>query len=76
MTRHFHVPFSPLPLTIMPYNTLFVIASENTGTPRDTVYSRGKGINKQKTSIFAFCVKWLIKSAVYDVFRATHSMSL
>ena len=61
-----------------PCNALYVIASALPimGTPRDTVYSRGKGINKQKTSIFAFCVKWLVTSAVYDVFRATHSMSL
>ena len=76
-----HAPFSPLPLQTsytccLTCNALYVIASENTGTPRDTVYSRGKGINKQKTSIFAFCIKWLVKSAVYDVFRATHFMSL
>ena len=42
---------------IVPCNALYVIASENTGTPRDTVYPWGKGINKQKTSIVAFSVK-------------------
>ena len=26
-----------------------VIASKNTGTPRDTVYSRGKGAHEQKS---------------------------
>ena len=36
------------------------------GTPRDTVYSRGKGINKQKTNKHIKCV-CLVKSAVYDV---------
>ena len=35
------------------------------GTPRDTVYSRGKGINKQKTNKQIKCV-CLVKSAVYD----------
>ena len=44
-----------------------VILRSLTGTPRDTVYPWGKGINKQKTSIFVFSVKWLVKSAVYDV---------
>ncbi len=34
-----------------------------TGTPRDTVYSRGKGINKQKTNKQIKCV-CLVKSAV------------
>ena len=33
------------------------------GTPRDTVYSRGKGINKQKTNKQIKCV-CLVKSAV------------
>ena len=55
----------------------FVIASENTGTPRDTLYPWGKGINKQKTSFFAFSVKWLVKSAVYDAQRTLcHSEEL
>ena len=35
----------------MPHEVLNVIASENTGTPRDTVYSRGKGVCKHKTGI-------------------------
>ncbi len=35
------------------------------GTPRDTVYSRGKGINKHKTNKQIKCV-CLVKSAVYD----------
>ena len=70
-----HVPFSPLPLQTsyarcLTCNALYVIASENTGTPRDTVYPWGKGINKQKTSIFAFSVKWLVKSAVYDAWQS------
>ena len=34
-----------------------VILRSLTGTPRDTVYPWGKGINKQKTSIFVFSVK-------------------
>ena len=54
----------------IPCNALFVIASGNKGTPRDTVYPWGKGINKQKTSIFAFCVKWLVKSTVYDAWQS------
>ena len=33
----------------MPYEVLNVIASENTGTPRDTVYPWGKGAHKQKS---------------------------
>ena len=34
---------------IVPCNALYVIASENTGTPRDTVYPWGKGAHKQKS---------------------------
>ena len=34
----------------IPCNALYVFASENTGTPRDTVYSRGKGVCKHKTT--------------------------
>ena len=41
----------------IPCNALYVIASGNTETPRDTVYPWEKGINKQKTSIFAFSLK-------------------
>ena len=39
---------------------------KNKGTPRDTVYPWGKGINKHKTNKQ---IKWvcLVKSAVYDV---------
>ena len=33
----------------IPYKVLNVIASVNQGTPRDTVYSRGKGAHKQKS---------------------------
>ncbi len=58
----------------------------NSGTPRDTVYSRGKGVNKQKTNKQINCV-CLVKSAGCDVafggclqtlafFRATHFLSL
>ena len=36
------------------------------GTPRDTLYPWGKGINKQKTNKQIKCV-CLVKSAVYDV---------
>jgi len=36
------------------------------GTPRDTVYPWGKGINKHKTNKQIKCV-CLVKSAVYDV---------
>ena len=50
-----------------------IIASDNvtskaklTGTPQDTVYPWGKGINKQKTNKQIKCV-CLVKSAVYDV---------
>ena len=53
----------------MTRNALYVITSGKSGTPRDTLYPWGKGINKQKTSIFAFSVKWLVKSAVYDAQR-------
>ena len=38
------------------------------GTPRDTVYSRGKGINKHKTNKQIKCV-CLVKSAVCDARR-------
>ena len=38
----------------------------NSGTPRDTVYPWGKGINKQKTNKQIKCV-CLVKSAVCDV---------
>jgi hypothetical protein len=34
----------------MPHEVLNVFASENAGTPRDTVYSRGKGVCKHKTT--------------------------
>ena len=34
----------------IPYKVLNVIASVNQGTPRDTVYSRGKGVCEQKTT--------------------------
>jgi len=61
---------------IVPCNALYVIASENTGTPRDTLYPWGKGINKQKTSIFAFSVKWLVKSAVYDAWQSPGRVTL
>ena len=30
-------------------NAIYVIASENTGTPRDTVYPWGKGAHEQKS---------------------------
>ena len=36
-------------LYAIPCNALYVIASENTGTPRDTVYPWGKGAHKQKS---------------------------
>ena len=34
---------------LIPCNALNVIASHFLGTPRDTVYSRGKGAHKQKS---------------------------
>ena len=34
---------------VFPCNALFVIASGNQGTPRDTVYPWGKGAHKQKS---------------------------
>ena len=34
----------------IPYKVLNVIASVNQGTPRDTVYSRGKGVCEHKTT--------------------------
>ena len=51
---------------VFPCNALFVIESEKTGTPRDTVYPWGKGVNKQKTNKQINCV-CLVKSAVCDV---------
>ena len=38
----------------------------DSGSPRDTVYSRGKGTNKQKTNKQIKCV-CLVKRAVCDV---------
>ena len=50
-----------------------VIASEKSGTPRDTVYSRGKGINKQKTDN---CRVRRLFGQKRSLWRATHIMSL
>ena len=36
-------------LAFFPCNELFVIASGNQGTPRDTVYPWGKGAHKHKS---------------------------
>ena len=36
-------------LVFIPCNALYVILSENMGTPRDTVYPWGKGVCKHKT---------------------------
>ena len=44
-------------LYAIPCNALYVILRSLPGSPRDTLYPWGKGINKQKTIIFAFSVK-------------------
>ena len=51
---------------IVPCNALYVIASENTGTPRDTVYPWGKGAHKQTSEHYRLR-QCDLKSTVCDV---------